>query len=710
MKGKKGKIYAFLLTLCMLLTMIPATVFAADMKEFSLVITGEDDTISGGEGSITILHADGTFGETYDLKEISVTEEDYTYCKYAITVDVNTLADTDYFVLTWVCEGYEPIIEDPEMILEDDYYSLLGTVGWWKEECGYSCEDYWVETCAWDDSVRAWNEYYQVYETEGGLAVDYKGVWDETQFMKALEYVGADEKISSLWLGDEEWYNAENFVVNVVPGLSAKAMSAATKDSPSMEYFFDAENRGFASFDTIKGSAEFGIDLTKVINASVKKRFEEEDIKTNALTLNIAGDAKFTGTCIEVDMSKEFANIFSIPEKNITATEFGEEGYAYVSIVRYNAMKNDFDACGSATIVYKKYTELNNGEPTYTLVIEPKEIPGEIYDGIKESGSYTIIDAELPLHMYFGENVVVDDINTSMTTEEVTTTVTNAIEAAKEEGKTVEVPLKEATNIGADAMKAASDNNVPIVIEISDDATKSSFVNWSFDKITNPVEFNPSVHVDATVEAINTRLAGVTLPSTLKKTTVSFEFSGDLPGEANVTLNMADSGLAITDTAEGKVVFLYYFNPVNGVFELIDKAPVTGGYATFKMEHCSDYIVTTEELPTDATTDNSGNGGTGTTQPGGGATQPGGGATQPGGGAGQPDPGAATTQPDAGTNTGATTQPDAGTNTGATTQPDAGTTTPTSPKTGDTTVVAWIMVFALAMGTMLVIKKRNIVK
>ena len=699
MKGKKGKIYAFLLTLCMLLTMIPATVFAADMKEFSLVITGENDTISGGEGSITILHADGTFGETYELKEISVTEEDYTYCKYAITVDVNTLVDTDYFVLSWVCEGYEPIIEDPEMILEDDYYSLLGTVGYWKEECDYSCDEYWVETSAWDDSVRAWNEYYRVWETEGGLEVDYEGTWDETQFMKALSYVGAEEKITQLWLGSEEMYGPGNVAVNVVSGLSAKAMSVATKDSPSMVCLFDAENRGFASFDTIKGTAEFGIDFTKVVNDSVKKRFEEENIKTNALTLNILGDAKFAGTYIDIDMSKEFANIFSIPKENITVTEFGEEGYVYVSIVRYNAMKNDFDACGSATIVYEKSTEVNKGEPTYTLVIEPKEIPGEIYDGIKESGSYTIIDAELPLHMYFGENVVVDDINTSMTTEEVTTTVTNAIKNA-EEGKTVEVPLKEATNIGADAMKAASDNNVPIVIEISDDATKSSFVNWSFDKITNPVEFNPSVHVDANVTAIDTRLANVTLPSTLKRTTVSFEFSGDLPGEANVTLNMADSGLAITDTAEGKVVFLYYFNPVNGVFELIDKAPVTGGYATFKMEHCSDYIVTTEGLPTDATTDNSGNGGTSTTQPGGGATQPGGGAAQP-------DPGATTTQPDAGTNTGATTQPDAGTNAGTT---DTSATTPTSPKTGDTTVVAWIMVFALAMGTMLVIKKRNIVK
>lgn len=662
----KGKIFSVLLTLCLLFTLIPMTVFAAENeKEFSFVVWDSDDnaTISGGTGSIKILHEDGTFGASYELKETTVTEEDFTYSKYAITVDVTTLVDSDYFMLTWVCEGYEPIVDDAEMILEDDYYSSLGPVSYWKE-CEYSCDEYVLETIAWDDTIRAWNEHYMVYEADEGLAIEYDSVWDETAFMEALQFVGANEKISSLWLG----YAYDGIAV---PKLSANAMSSATKDNPSMYYSFDAENMGFMAFDSIKGTSEFGIDLTKTINDSVKKRFEEENIDANALTLNITGNATFTGAYLEIDMSGEFADIFTVPADKIQGSDDYKEGSTYVYVVKYDAKKNDFDYCGHGTYTYR-LGDTADGKPTYTLTIQPQEIPGGIDEVFTEGGSYTIIDVDLPLHMYFGENEVVDNINTSMTTEEVTTTVTDAITNV-EDGKTVEVALPKAMNIGADAMQKAKDTATPIVVAVAK-TEDNSYVNWSFAKIDNPVEFNPAVHVDATVAAVDTKLAAVELPTTLKMTTVSFEFDGTLPGEAKVTLDMANSDLGITNTAEGTAVYLYYYNPTTNLFELIDESAVTDGYVTFKMTHCSDYVVTSEKLPAAATTAQ----------------------TPPAGDNGGTDNGT--------TDNGAT---DNGTtNNGTTDNGVTGETTPTSPATGDVNVFVWCVVFMFVCATVLVLRKR----
>ena len=683
MKGKKGKIYAFLLTLCMLLTMIPATVFAADYKtlEFDIWETNSSNRVLGATGTVSIIRDE----EVIQVADIVEGENFYT-----AQIDVSGLLDTDSVLIDCFANGY--------MAPNDGSNYGEEYIGYWAsiDYTVNSIDDVIIVNMEpWPEGMKAYTENYVVFSSaEGGYVSYYAGPWDENAFLKAFSYIKEGETIDRVEIGE---ISECTFAVSA---LSGNVMSTISKYPVEFCYCFDAEEKddpdwGFAYFETIKATKDFAITLDTTVNDAIKKELEANNITCSYLSLDITGDAVFTGSDFMFSLSDELAKVLTIPADKIesfTQGGEGERGSDYKGIYKYNAKKNYFESCGAVVFDYLKSSEVNDGKAMYSIYINTNSnADGSIVEEVLTgSGNYIITNEILPILMTVPPTTV-EGINTSMTTEEVTTTVTNAIEAAKEEGKTVEVPLEEPINIGADAMKAASDNNVPIVIEISDDATKSSFVNWSFDKITNPVEFNPSVHVDATVEAINTRLAGVTLPSTLKKTTVSFEFSGDLPGEANVTLNMADSGLAITDTAEGKVVFLYYFNPVNGVFELIDKAPVTGGYATFKMEHCSDYIVTTEELPTDATTDNSGNGGTGTTQPGGGATQP-------GGGAGQPDPGATTTQPDAGTNTGETTQP------------DAGTTTPTSPKTGDTTVVAWIMVFALAMGTMLVIKKRNIIK
>ena len=96
---------------------------------------------------------------------------------------------------------------------------------------------------------------------------------------------------------------------------------------------------------------------------------------------------------------------------------------------------------------------------------------------------------------------------------------------------------------------------------------------------------------------VSKALSETTLPKTMKYTTVDFTYSGELAGEVEVTLNLSNGGFT-----EGQTLFFYYFNPNTNRFELMDSAAYKSGNATFKITHCSEYIVTSEKLPTALTT------------------------------------------------------------------------------------------------------------
>ena len=115
---------------------------------------------------------------------------------------------------------------------------------------------------------------------------------------------------------------------------------------------------------------------------------------------------------------------------------------------------------------------------------------------------------------------------------------------------------------------------------------------WYFPNVTTAIDFDPSFEVGKDLPDVSKKLSTVTLPATLKYVTLDFAFSGDLPGTANVTVNLASAGFA-----EGSTVYLYYYNPDKNIFELVCDATYKNGSATFTMTHCSEYIVTNEKLP-----------------------------------------------------------------------------------------------------------------
>ena len=171
-----------------------------------------------------------------------------------------------------------------------------------------------------------------------------------------------------------------------------------------------------------------------------------------------------------------------------------------------------------------------------------------------------------------------------------------------QKGDKVKVEVPKDANVGKDAFETAKEKEVAVII-VSNKNEKNDYVQWNFETIDNPVEFNPTVHVDAKVDEIEKKLEHFEMPKACKHTVVSFEFAGVLPGKAEVTLDMEDTGLEIETLEEGKLVYLYFFNPETKSFELVDSSKVLEGYVTFSMTHCSDYIVTTELLAEDASDD-----------------------------------------------------------------------------------------------------------
>lgn len=77
---------------------------------------------------------------------------------------------------------------------------------------------------------------------------------------------------------------------------------------------------------------------------------------------------------------------------------------------------------------------------------------------------------------------------------------------------------------------------------------------------------------------------------------IHFRHEGELPGKAEIKVKVG-----FDDTGD---MGLYYYNPETGKFELVNaKVIVKDGYATFEIEHCSDYVLSKVDLTKTAETE-----------------------------------------------------------------------------------------------------------
>ena len=125
-----------------------------------------------------------------------------------------------------------------------------------------------------------------------------------------------------------------------------------------------------------------------------------------------------------------------------------------------------------------------------------------------------------------------------------------------------------------------------------EDENGNNAYSWTFQG--NDID-NPDAHIsDFKVES-NAKVEEVEEAVTATGTdteyeTIHFSHHGDLPGTATVTTKV--------ELPDQKVYF-YYYNPVTRFLELVSSdVVIQDGYATFQIEHCSDYILSTKELTT----------------------------------------------------------------------------------------------------------------
>lgn len=176
------------------------------------------------------------------------------------------------------------------------------------------------------------------------------------------------------------------------------------------------------------------------------------------------------------------------------------------------------------------------------------------------------------------------------TSETVSATVDNVaekVESIAEKGTlNVEVGAGQASAIASDVFAKAGAKNATVVIS-------GPGYTWTFSDIsadTNIGMQSANVDINADVKAVNDTLKSAQV-DTAKTITVSFTHSGNLPGRAKVQL---DVGAAFES---GKTVYYYYYNSETKLFEFCSTAKVVDGKVEVVMEHCSDYILTGEELP-----------------------------------------------------------------------------------------------------------------
>ena len=176
------------------------------------------------------------------------------------------------------------------------------------------------------------------------------------------------------------------------------------------------------------------------------------------------------------------------------------------------------------------------------------------------------------------------------TTDEVTAAAVSTIKSAKA-GETVTVPVPAGLKVSRSVFEEAKKAGVQLVIKTADGKTSWKFknLNTMTDSFT---EFDPTATVGVEIKAISDLLNKAKLPAGIKYITVDFAYSGVLPGEAEVTLDLSAAGFA-----QNAKVYLYYYNPQTKLFELASTGTYKDGSATFTMTHCSQYVVTDKVLP-----------------------------------------------------------------------------------------------------------------
>ena len=115
-----------------------------------------------------------------------------------------------------------------------------------------------------------------------------------------------------------------------------------------------------------------------------------------------------------------------------------------------------------------------------------------------------------------------------------------------------------------------------------------TFVGTDVDASSAKTAFDPTI----TVSKLGTGDVSNIMKQAKDGLVMEFAYSGNLPGTASVYVKTSGT------FANGTELHLYMFNEEDRRFELAqsDAIKVDGGYASFKIDHCSSWVLSTDDL------------------------------------------------------------------------------------------------------------------
>ena len=136
-------------------------------------------------------------------------------------------------------------------------------------------------------------------------------------------------------------------------------------------------------------------------------------------------------------------------------------------------------------------------------------------------------------------------------------------------------------------IQSIKDANSDITVEVGKSEKGREIYCWRFEsdsvkKSESVVDVNTNINIIEDVNEYKDAQKLDTLPKEAKKCVLSFEHDGDLPGTTKVTVD-ADQYI---DNAT-----LYYYHVNGDTLDLVGETKVVDGYATIEISHCSDYVL-----------------------------------------------------------------------------------------------------------------------
>ncbi len=146
--------------------------------------------------------------------------------------------------------------------------------------------------------------------------------------------------------------------------------------------------------------------------------------------------------------------------------------------------------------------------------------------------------------------------------------------------------------LAPDVFETAKETGKKVTVTVVDPGSNRTKYSWTFDgkEISDTaLDVNLEINVDSNVQGVNDIIAESS--KEINAMTLSFQHAGNLPAPATVKIYVGDK------YRDGQTLWLYYYNKNDDKIEMQSQGIVVkDGYAELTITHCSDYVLTDQEL------------------------------------------------------------------------------------------------------------------